>query len=246
MGDACVAPTHRFVKRNDRSQTPKRRQVLGGAPGDDSGAVAEAAEGDGHGAQDQAGEALEEVEGEPGEIGAGGHEEQSRGAGADEVLDTGGGALAELGQQPGERRAGVGGRDVRGGVVVDPRAAREVVEGDDAGVKRMVVAGDDARGEVDEALAAEEPGQGFAGVDAAAVKVGLAGGEQAQPLGAGAVSRRSSMPGNASRNRAMAGGTMASTHTGPAVTRSGPVRPERAASAVASAVPNSRRMRRAA
>ena len=38
---------------------------------------------------------------------------------------------------------------------------------------------------------------------------------------------------------------MASTHTGPAVTRSGPVRPERAASAVASAVPNSRRMRRA-
>ena len=229
-----------------RLEVAKRRLVLGRAPGDDSGAVAEAAEDDGHGAQDQAGEALEEVEGEPGEIGAGGHEEQSRGAGADDVLDTGGGALAELGQQPGERRAGVGGRDVRAGVVVDPRAAREVVEGDDAGVKRMVVAGDDARGEVDEALAAEEPGQGFAGVDAAAVKVGLAGGEQAQPLGAGAVSRRSSMPGNASRNRAMAGGTMASTHTGPAVTRSGPVRPERAASAVASAVPNSRRMRRAA
>ena len=85
----------------------------------------------------------------------------------------------------GERRAGVGGRDVCGGVVVDPRAAREVVEGDDAGVKRMAVAGDDARGEVDEALAAQEPRQRFAVVDAAAVEIGLAGGEQAQPLCAG-------------------------------------------------------------
>ena len=139
-----------------RLEVAKRRQVFGGAPGDDSGAVAEAAEGDGHGAQDHAGEAFEEVEREPGEIGAGGHQEQSRGAGANDVLDTGGGALAELGQQPGERRAGVGGGDVRGGVVVDPRAAHEVGEGDDAGVKRMVVAGDDARGEVDEALAAQE------------------------------------------------------------------------------------------
>ena len=47
----------------------------------------------------------------------------------------------------------------------------------------MVAAGDDARGDVNEAVAAQEPGQAYAGVDVATVEVGLAGREQAQPLG---------------------------------------------------------------
>ena len=49
----------------------------------------------------------------------------------------------------------------------------------------MVARGDDACGKVDEALAPQERGEAFAGVDAAAVQVGVAGGEPAQ-LHAGA------------------------------------------------------------
>ena len=49
----------------------------------------------------------------------------------------------------------------------------------------MVVPGDDARGHVDEALAAQRRGQELAAVDAAAMQVAVPAGEAAQPLGAG-------------------------------------------------------------
>ena len=49
----------------------------------------------------------------------------------------------------------------------------------------MVAPGDDAGGELDEAFAAQEPGQRLVGVDAAAVQLALAVGEAPEPLGAG-------------------------------------------------------------
>ena len=58
-------------------------------------------------------------------------------------------------------------------------------------------------------------------------------------------SRRSSTPGQALRNRAMARGRMASSQTGPAVMRKGPARPARAAPAASRAASKPSRMSRA-
>ena len=62
--------------------------------------------------------------GSQGAVGAGGHEEEARRGAADDVAHVGGGALVELGEEPGERRTGVVRRDGRRRVVVDPGVAR--------------------------------------------------------------------------------------------------------------------------
>ena len=101
------------------------------------------------------------------------------------VRTAGVGAAVELFEEGGQRRARVVRWQRHGGVVVDPRAVREVPVGGVAGQQRMAVPGDDARGHVDEAVAAQRRGQEFAGVDAAAVQVAAPAGEAAQPLRAG-------------------------------------------------------------
>ena len=89
------------------------------------------------GAQERAGQAFDEFDGEPGEVGAGGEEEEPRGAGAHDLAHVGEGALVDLRAQARERRAGVVGGAAGGGVVVDPGAAREIVEGGGAPVQRV-------------------------------------------------------------------------------------------------------------
>ena len=121
---------------HQRFEAPERLGLLGGAPGDEPGAVAEAPELERQGAHEGAGQAFDELDGEPGEVGAGGEEEEPRGASAHDLAHVGEGALVELGEQARERGAGVLGGEPRGGVVVDPGAAREVVEGGGAGEQR--------------------------------------------------------------------------------------------------------------
>ena len=62
-----------------------------------------------------------------------------------------------------------------------------------------------------------------------------------RPSGRVAVRSLSSIPGQLSRNRAIAAGRTASIHTGPAVTRKLPARPARASTIFSSAATISRR-----
>ena len=59
----------------------------------------------------------------------------------------------------------------------------------------MAAPGDDAGGEVEEAFAAQEVGQSLAVVDAAAMEIALAAGEQAEPFRAGGGLERELDPG---------------------------------------------------
>ena len=90
---------------HQRFEAAQRLALLGRASGDEPRAVAEAAEGERQGPQERAGEAFDELDGEPGEVGTGGHEQKARRGGADDVAHVGGGALVELGEEPGERAA---------------------------------------------------------------------------------------------------------------------------------------------
>ena len=58
-------------------QGSERGQVLGGAAGDEAGAVTEAPDVDRHGSDEAAGHALQQFQGEPGEPEATGHGEQA-------------------------------------------------------------------------------------------------------------------------------------------------------------------------
>ena len=68
-----------------------------------------------------------------------------------------------------ERRAGFVKRGGRRPVVADPGVAREICRGDRSREKWRIAPGDDAGGQVEEPLAAQERRQGFVGVDAAAM-----------------------------------------------------------------------------
>ena len=68
---------------HQRFEAAQRLALLGRASGDEPRSVAEAAEGERQGPQERAGEAFDELDGEPGEVGTGGHEQKARRGGAD-------------------------------------------------------------------------------------------------------------------------------------------------------------------
>ena len=127
-GRGSVRPGQRGVA-HDRLEAAERRQVLGGAPGDEPRAVAVAPELERQGPQEAPGEAFEEGEREPGEVGAGGHEQRPAAAGVDDGAHAGVGAAVELLEEGRERGARVARRQRQRCVVVDPGAACEVVVG---------------------------------------------------------------------------------------------------------------------
>ena len=95
---------------------------------------------------------------------------------------------------------------VEGGrVEVDPRPGGEVAGRGSAVEQRMALGGDDAGGNVWEALAPQEGGQRVAGIGAAAVQVALAPDEQAQALG----------EGGGAQGQRDAGGALRGTRRGP-------------------------------
>ena len=165
-------------------ESPEGRQVLGRAPCDEAGAVAEAADLDRHRLDEFAGQAPKQFDREPGEPGASCQRDEASGAEAQHRHEAFGPGAAKLRQDRGERRAGIHERGGRRPVVVDPRVAREILRGDGSGEQRVIAPGDDAGGHVEEPLAPEELGQRLARVDAAAVEFALAAREAAQPLGA--------------------------------------------------------------
>ena len=139
---------------HDGLELAQRREVLGGAPGDEPRAVAEPPEPDGQGLQEPAREAVEEGEREPGEVGAVGHHEEAGGARAQDGSHARGHGLAQAFEERVERRAAVAGRRGCRPVEVDPRVAREVAAGDGMGIPAH---GDDGgvpcdAGVVDDAL----------------------------------------------------------------------------------------------
>ena len=152
-------------------------------------------------------------------------------------------------EESGERRGAIVGRiDDRSLPEVAPGAMREVVEGDVGCKERMAAPCDDACGDVDESLAAEELWQAFGDIYAAGMQVGLAVRKQAQALGP-----RGGLEGNFdSGTGILEPGNGLGEHgrapdrvRGDAVTRKRPVRPARASSIVASAASISCRMPRA-
>ena len=170
---------------HDGFKAPEGREIFGRSPGDEPGAVGVAPELERQGPQYRAGEAFEEVEREPCEVGAAGHQEQTGGAGSHDGAHARVRPSVEALEQSGKRRpvrAGAGGG---GPVEVDPRVAREFVLGDVTGEERMVAPGDDSGGHVEEAFAPQEVRQGRIVVDAPTVEVAVAGVEAAQALGAG-------------------------------------------------------------
>ena len=68
----------------DGLEAPEWRQLRGGAPGNEARSVPVASELDGEGPEEEPGQAFEEGEREPGEVGPAGHEQQAGGAGADD------------------------------------------------------------------------------------------------------------------------------------------------------------------
>ena len=105
-------------------QGPEWRQVLGRAPGNESGAVAVAPELDRQGPDEAAGQALQQFRREPGKPGTAGQGEEAGGAEAQDGDDACRPLPAQLRQDRGERRAGFVVRGGRWPVEVDPRVSK--------------------------------------------------------------------------------------------------------------------------
>ena len=228
----------------DGLELAERRRVLGRGSGDEAGPVAVAVEPDRQGPEEGARKPVEEGERELGEVGAVGHQEESGRARPRDGGHARRDDLAPAFEERVDRRAAVAGWRCRRRVEVDSRVAREVAVGDLRGKERMAAPGDDARGHLEEAFAAEEVGQGLVAVDAAAREAGRAVGRASQAFGAGGggepVARSA---GRLSWNRAAAGARTVSAQGRLAVTRNTPLRPERTGSMASSAVWSSGRAR---
>lgn len=126
------------------------------------------------------GRCLEEGEREPGEVGAGHHEEEPGGTGAQWSVR---GCACSRRPVRAASRATVRDRPAAGlpPIEVHPRAAHEV--GDGAVEQRMAAPGVDARGHVEEALSTQELRQRLASVDPAAVQVASTLGDALAALG---------------------------------------------------------------
>ena len=119
---------------------------------------------------------FEEGQGQPGEIGAGRQEEQADRPGGDDGPDPLARAVIQIVEDPGQRRAAipVRKRGRRGAVVVDPGTFCEIGKRHFPPVERMIPVGDDAPGDLQGGFPFEERRQGLPGIDAAAMKVGIA------------------------------------------------------------------------
>ena len=135
------------------------REVLGGAPGDEPGAASAAPEDERQGLEPERGQAREEGKRKPGEPRPLGEEEQALGAGAQHRPGALAGALAQPLEDRGERGPAPVGAGARGGVALEPGVAQEVAGGGPGAVEGVAAVRDDAGGDPQQRLAAQERGQ---------------------------------------------------------------------------------------
>ena len=185
VGERSAAPPERDLPE-DGLEAAERREVLGGAVRDEPRAVGVSPERDRQGLDGESRESFEEGKREPGDVGAGRHEEEPGGPCAHDGPHAGVRVLVDPVEQRAERGSGIARRRVRPPIKIHhPPTAREVGVGDGAFEQRMAAPGDDARGgHVEEALAEQElRQQRLARIDPAAVQVAPTLGEALKALG---------------------------------------------------------------